>query len=511
MSGITTKRRWGSGGASLLRLWVLLSVILLISGCSQPQPDDIRFGLAQGPVTLDPRFATDAASARINRLLYRQLVEFGPDFSPVAGIAQWQQLDARRYRFELNEAGRLFSDGSRLTAADVAATYNSLLQVDSGSPHRGGLDMIREIEVIDENHLDFYLSRNDPLFPGRLTIGILPAAAIAAAQPFNQSPIGSGPFEFSAWPEPGVLQIKRRADGQTFSFITVQDPTVRVVKLLNRELDLLQNDLPPELVDMLDARAEIDVVDKPGSNFSYLGLSLADPLTGNLKLRRAIAHGIDRQTIIDYLWHGRARPAEGLLPPRHWASPKNLPAYDYDPELARQLVAEINPGGKPLELSYKLSNVPLRLRIAAVIQQQLGAIGIDLKLQTYEWGTFYGDIKAGRFQLFSLAWVGVKNPDIFRYVFHSDSIPPAGANRGRLRDARLDALIESAEQAPDLASQANGFQAVQRRAHDLLPYIPLWYEHHVVAMRQEIAGYTLAADGNYDGLEQTVRRNRDAD
>lgn len=125
-----------------------------------------------------------------------------------------------------------------------------------------------------------------------------------------------------------------------------------------------------------------------------------------------------------------------------------------------------------------------------------------MKLQSYDWGTFYGDIKAGRFQLYSLAWVGIKTPDIFRYAFHSESLPPEGANRGRLADPQTDRLLEAAEKAATLDAQAASYRAVQARLLEVLPYVSLWYEDHVVATRAGIAGYQLARDGNYDGLLQ---------
>ena len=162
----------------------------------------------------------------------------------------------------------------------------------------------------------------------------------------------------------------------------------------------------------------------------------------------------------------------------------------------------------PLELDYKTSTDPVRVRIATIIQQQLSEVGIDIKLQSYDWGTFYGDIKAGRFQLYSLAWVGIKTPDIFRYAFHSDSLPPEGANRGRLEDDEVDALIDRAEQGATLDEQAQAYRAVQARLLDLLPYLPLWYEDQVCAVRDDIEGYRLAPDGNYDALREVHRKSR---
>ena len=130
-----------------------------------------------------------------------------------------------------------------------------------------------------------------------------------------------------------------------------------------------------------------------------------------------------------------------------------------------------------------------------------------MALQSYDWGTFYGDIKAGRFQLYSLAWVGIKTPDIFRYAFHSESLPPEGANRGRLSDAAVDRLIETAEHGRDLDAQAAAWREVQARLLEILPYVPLWYEDHVYAIRNDLLGYRLARDGNYDSLHDIYRKS----
>jgi peptide/nickel transport system substrate-binding protein len=158
-----------------------------------------------------------------------------------------------------------------------------------------------------------------------------------------------------------------------------------------------------------------------------------------------------------------------------------------------------------LRLTYKTSSDPFRLRIATIVQQQLADVGITVDIQSYDWGTFYSDIKSGRFQMYSLAWVGVKVPDIFRYAFHSESLPPQGANRGRLNDARVDAMIEQAMAAQDLSQQAQGYARLQAYLLEQLPYVPLWYEDQFYALRKEIEGYELAADGNYDALVNVHR------
>jgi peptide/nickel transport system substrate-binding protein len=483
-------------------LTALLAVCLLLAGCGEgPPAGGLRMGLAAAPRNLDPRLATDATSERVNRLLYRRLVAFDDRSLPVPALATWERLSPTRYRFTLGSEGRVFSDGSRLTSADVEATYASILDPELASPHRSLLSIIREIRTDGPDRLELLLREPDVLFPAYLGIGILPARLIRADHPFAQRPVGSGPFAFEAWPHPGELRLRRRRDGLPLALLTVKDPNVRVMKLLRGEIQLLQNDLSPELVGFLRGRGEVQVTTAEGVNFSYLGFNLEDPETGRAEIRRALAHAIDRGAILRHLFQGLGRPAAGLFPPEHWAAGEGLAAPDYDPQRARALLAAAGFGPRrPLRLSYKTSSDPFRIRLATVIQDQLARVGIQVRVQSYDWGTFFGDVKAGRFQLYGLTWVGVRTPDIFRYVFHSAAVPPDGANRGRYRSAAADRLIERARDAADLAHQAELYGELQRLLLRDLPYVPLWYEDQVYAARREVSGYRLAPDGNYDAL-----------
>ncbi len=488
-------------------LLLLLALTGLLGGCHDRPPDALRFGLQSAPLSLDPRYASDAASVRINRLLYRRLVEFDARARPIPGIAHWTELDPTHYRFTLGDAGRRFHDGSRLTARDVKATYDFILDPANASPHRSALTLIARITAPDPDTVDFFLNRPDALFPTYLVIGIVPARLIAAGHGFEHAPIGSGPCALIDWPEESRLRLRRLSDSVIIEFLRVADPTVRVLKLLRGEIDMIQNDLPSELVHYLAQRRGITVQRRRGSTFSYLGFNLRDPALAQPGVRRAIAYAIDRNTIIHTLFSDAARPAEALLPPEHWAGNPLLQAYRYDPPRARALLAAAGYSRQhPLQLTYTISNDPFRLRLATVLQSQLAATGIEVRLQSYDWGTFFGDIKAGRFQLYSLSWVGIQTPDIFRYAYHSHSIPPEGANRGHYNDALTDRLIEQAEIASDPAEQAGLYRTLQAHLLATLPVVPLWYEDQVFASRADIVGYTLNPDGDYDGLLQTRRR-----
>jgi len=482
--------------------WLFFLFLPFTWGCSESEPDyTIRFGLANAPTQLDPRYATDATSARINRLLYSRLVDFAEDATPMPSLATWVALTPTHYRFDLIEPRPPFPNGVRLSAKDVEATYTSVLDPKTASPHRGLLQNISRIETPFESTVDFFLTHPDPLFPGYVIIGILPANLIAANHPFHDHPVGSGPFLFQERPDDTRLILKRRKDAQRIEFVKVADPTVRTLKLLAGEIQLLQNDLPPELVAYLSNQPFISLQQEQGSNFAYLGFNHQDPVVGQDLVRKAIAHAINRPQIIQYVLGGRARPAQSLFPPNHWLGNSQLEGYRYDPSRARTLLqqAGFNDVKRPT-LIYKTSTDPFRLRLATIIQDQLQQVGIDVSIHSHDWGTFYGDIKTGRFQMYSLAWVGLKTPDIFRQAFHSQSVPPLGVNRGRYADPITDRLIVDAEHSSERTTQQAYYGALQARLLDSLPYVPLWYEDQFALSTTAIRGYTLRSDGNYDGL-----------
>ena len=479
----------------LLRCLALAALILpaILVGCSRPDNStEIRFAIAQAPLTLDPRYATDAASERVNRLIYRPLVDFDAHFRPVPALASWRCPDALHCRFTLGAEGREFHDGTRLTARDVVATYRSLLAL-KNSPHTVEFASIAEIAAVDENTVDFTLKTPDAQFPARLIVGILPAALIEENHDFARHPVGSGSLRFVEWNR--VLKLERLSDRQRIVLEEVRDPTVRVLKMLRHEADLVQGDLPPELVAYLRSQPSVQVKEVPGVNYSYLGFNLQDPLLRDLRVRRAVTLAIDRDSIVRQALVGGSRPATAILPPEHWAGNAQLPPYPYAPEKARALLQQVGVP-LPLKLVYKTSTDAQRVRLATILQAQMRPAGIELEIRSLDWGTFFDDVKHGKFQLYGLTWVGIKTPEIYRLAFHSRSVPPAGANRGRMEDAELDRLIEH-----------QNWQAATERIHALLPYAPLWYEGQFAAMNRNIMHYAPAPDGNWDGLATIRKRN----
>ena len=482
---------------NVLAQFCLVILGLSISSCTQQTPSvsvskEIVFAIGQMPLNLDPRYATDAASERVNRVVYQSLVDFDAQSKPAPSLANWVEVSPTVYRFTLNKNRSSFHNQASLTADDVKATYDSFVNL-KDSPNTAEFANVKNITVVDNDTVEFQLNQADKHFPAKLIIGILPAKLIAENYDFSHVPIGSGALKFLAWQN--KLTLQRVNDGQKISLIEVKDPTVRVLKLLHGEVDLLQGELPPELVKYLQTKPEVIVKTSIGANFSYLGLNFKDPALQNIKVRQAIAHAIDRKQIIAKAMIQHSREADMILPPEHYTNQNNEGSIpnDYNPALAKKLLQEA--GVKlPLKLVYKTSTDAQRVRFATILQAQMAKAGIDLEIRSLDWGTFFEDVKQGNFQLYGLTWVGIKTPEIYAKAFGSQSAPPKGFNRGRYADVELDKLLAE-----------ENWQAATARIRQQLPYVPLWYEGQFAAMRNDITGYNAKPDGNWDDLATVSR------
>jgi peptide/nickel transport system substrate-binding protein len=283
---------------------------------------------------------------------------------------------------------------------------------------------------------------------------------------------------------------------------------VRILEFKNGSIDFLQNDIEPDMLPWLRKNTAARVETHQGTTYQYIGINLNHPILRERKVRQAIALAIDREGIIRHLLKDLGTPATGLLSPVHWAYEGAVDSWPHDPERAKRLLDEaglVDPDGsgpRPrFKLSFKTTNIDLRRRIAEAFKEQLQTVGIELEIRGYEWGTFYADVKKGNFHLFSLAWVGIMDPDIYYQVFHSSSVPPQGNNRGRYANPDLDVLLERGRRAVDTAERRAIYAEVQKIAARELPYIPLWWVKNVIVQQPTLRGFVPYPDGDLISLK----------
>ncbi|PID56729.1 ABC transporter substrate-binding protein [candidate division KSB3 bacterium] len=508
-------RRIACIGAMMLAgamLWVGVPAAALA------QENTLTLALESDPTNIDPRFGTDVNSARVYQLVSNALIRKDPHSNLVPDLAErWENPDDKTYVFYLRK-GVKFHDGSEFTAEDVKYTFESMLDPESNSPKAYAFKNIKSIQISDPYTITFRLNEVSAPFLLEMVIPIVPkkAAEQELNEKFTETLIGTGPFKLVSWTHDQQLVFKANRDYysgppkiDTLVLKIIPDDTVRFLELKQGNVDLVQNAIPPDMIALARNTKGLKVLQKESVVIYYLGMNLHDPILRHVKVRQALAHAIDRQSIVDYLMKGQASLATGLLSPANWAYEKNVTQYDYDVEAAKRLLDEAgypDPDGDGPEprfkLAYKTSTAPLRIRIGEVLQDQLKRVGIEItEIQTFEWAKFYADIKSGDFQLFSLRWVGITEPDIFYSIFHSKMVPPDGRNRGRYANTRIDELVEKGRRTLDLGERKKIYSNVQKILAEELPYVYLWYPHNIVVMNERVHGFTVYPDGDFASIK----------
>ncbi len=475
----------------------LLLALLFSCRSSSPSTPYVVIALENRPTSLDPRIGTDQVSQRLHQILYRGLVRREKDFTLVPDVAsRFYRRGQLEWVFEIKE-GLKFSDGRPLTARDVLYTYQSIISGKIKTLRRAGFESVEEVRLEGQRKVVFRMKYPYASFLINLTIGIVPEGA---GQDFASHPVSSGPYMVAEMAPDHLLLLPNpyyegRVENKGVLVRIIPDQITRCLELKKGAVDLVVNGFSPDVVYVLKREKGIKVKRAEGGNFAYLELNLRDPALADLRVRRAIGYAIDREAIIKSLLRGYARPACSLLPPMHWAHEEEVFKFSYDPEKARKLLAEAG-YSSGLELELKCSSTAFARSLAEVLHDQLGRVGIRLRINCMEFSAFYQQIIRGNFQLYFLMWVGISDPDIFYYTLHSASIPPHGANRGFFVNPLADFLIEKGRQTFDREMRRAVYSQLQKVVSQQVPFIPLWYPDSIAVYREGIEGVQVYPCGD---------------
>lgn len=477
------------------------------------------------PETLDRRMALSASAMRVAQLITPGLTRVDASGSAVPDLAaSFAALDDRTWRFVLRD-GLVFSDGTRLTAEDVVATWRSVLDPATGSPHRGGFAYLDRVEADGDRAVVFHLRAPFGAFPVDASLAILPAALVGPddRERLRSAPIGAGPYVVESWAREEQLLLApnpRYYAGPPqlpVEIRTVRDETTRVLELRKGRVDVLLNAVSAALLPALRAEDRLGVTVGPGAGVSYLMFNLEDPLLGRREVREAIALALDREAIAAYKFKGAARVADTLLRPEHWAYAADTAKWPHDLARAKALLDEAglrDPDGDGPQMrfrvNFKTSTDRFRRSVALVMAAQLEQVGIGVDVAPLEWGTFMGDVKRGNFQLATLKLTPVIDPDVLRLAFHTESIPTevnawGGMNRMRYRSAEVDALLTRGRESADPSVRAEAYAEVQRIVARDLPALPLVHEDAVGVIARSVRGVEVDPQGSLHSLARARR------
>jgi peptide/nickel transport system substrate-binding protein len=487
--------------------WLVVLLTSAAAGCIErptPNPNIIVASMTSGPNNLDPRVGTDDVSQKLHQLIFDNLMELDDHLRVVPRLAErLDHPDPLTYVVTLRR-GVHFQDGHELTSEDVVYTFQSLLSPSFISAKKGAYRDLSTVDPIDRYTVAFRLKQPFGSFPINLVIPIVPKGA---GPDLKDHPLGTGPYRFVRYlvDDRVVLQAyddyfqgRPKNDGVILKI--VPDEVMRGLEARKGTIDVIVNDISPDIAFQLKKDPNLQSVEAPGADYQYIGVNLRDPILKDVRVRRALSFAINRESIVDNLRRGLAVPASGMLPPMSWALAPDLEPWPYDPPRAMHLLDEAgwtDPDGDGpatrFSLTLKVSNIEFNRLQATVVQQDLARVGIALDVRTYEFATLYADVVSGNFQLFFLQWTAgsLADPDILRRTFHSSQVPPVGFNRGGFSDPRVDALLDEASATEDDARRLALYQEVQRLVSAQEPYISLWHKTNFAIAQKTLTGVRL--------------------
>ena len=483
---------------------------------SQGRIQNVIVAIGSEPRTLDPRKATDANGMRIVDLLFQSLVRLGSRLEVLPSAAHSWSYKNNTYVFVIDKKLK-FSNGRVLTKEDLLFSFEEYRF--GKSPFSSSFDIITSVDVeekIQNFILKIKLKKKSAKFltSDLPVLKILPKEEIlSAGSHFPKQPVGTGPFKLKSRSSNQVVLTARsdvnpapKIDEVTFKII--RDDYTRFQKMLSGEIDIMQSEISFQKVGyFLDKRDDFQVFRKPSTSMTYLLINFKDPCLANKEMREFLALSINRSPIIKHKLKGFARPAVTILNPNNFFFNSHLKNSPYDLQKSRVIFNRLSKECRLKYFSLKTSSARTAVDHGKVLALQLKTAGLKLKTESFEWGTFYGDLNAGRFQLALLKWVGAIDPDIYRLAFHSVEHPPKGRNRGFYKNVILDQLLDQGISMMDKERRHLIYNQVQKMIQEDLVVIPLWHEDQITVARKNILNYDLSDNGDFTYLMEITKVN----
>ena len=491
-------------GAVALVVGACLAAATAIAQPAQPpRGGTLNVAFASDTKTLDPVFSINFSERQPLYLIYNTLLALKPDFSLAPELAESWELsdDGTTLTLRLRE-GVKFHDGTSFDAAAVKFNLDRRLDEKVGSPQRGQLnEVVKSIEVVDPKTVVVRLKGPSPNLLGMLAqregFMVSPAAVEKFGKDVATNPVGTGPFVFKEWVPGNRLVVERNAgywekgkpylDSVVFRDIT--NTAVAIQRLITGEADYASA-LSPIDIKQLQGRPGIKLDPSEVGRWYALQFQVNKPPFDNLKLRQAIAHAIDRKRIVDIVMSGGAAISDSPTPKSLWWSAPDIKGHDYDPAKAKALLAEAgHPNG--IELSLSTPQIALLQQVNQLVQEQLKAVGINVKLEPVAQSDWYPRVVQGAINFTPMRWSQRPDPDgLMTLLFHSKG----AGNSTKYSNPEVDRLIEEARAATDQNARRDAYRKVQEAVARDLPYIPLFFSLEYAALREGVTGHQWIAD-----------------
>ncbi|CAI8998231.1 dipeptide ABC transporter periplasmic binding protein [Pseudomonas sp. IT-P12] len=519
-------------GASLLASAPFAQAATNLVFCSEGSPA----GFDPGQYTTGTDFDA-SAETMFNRLT--QFERGGTAVIPGLATSWDVSPDGLTYTFHLRDGVKFhttpyFKPTREFNADDVLFTFNRMLNKDD--PFRKayptefpyftdmGMDTnITKVEKVDDKTVKFVLKDVDAAFIQNMAMSFasIQSAEYGAkllkdgkAPDINQKPIGTGPFVFKSYQKDSNIRYTGNKDYwkpddvkiDNLIFAITTDPSVRIQKLKKNECQVTLFPRPADLKALKEDK-DLKMPDQAGFNLGYIAYNVMDKIKGDdkpnpmsqLKVRQAMDMAVNKQQIIDSVYQGAGQLAVNAMPPTQWSYDTTIKDAKYDPEKAKELLKEagVKEGTEivlwamPVQRPYN----PNAKLMAEMLQSDWKKIGLNVKIQSYEWGEYIKRSKGGENGAMLIGWSGDNgDPDNWLNVlFGCDSL--AGNNFSKWCDKKFDDIVKQAKRTSDQAKRTELYKQAQHVLKDAVPMTPIAHSTVFQPMRTNVQDFKISPFG----------------
>jgi len=499
----------------MIRSWKRMAPLLLAAtalalvspAMAQTPPNVLVVGQIAEPASLDPHVSTAANDFRIAVNLYDGLVRNKPgslEIEPALATDWTISEDGLTYIFNLRE-GVSFHDGTPFNAEAVKFNFDRMLDESHPFASTGPFPLafffssVDSVDVVDDLTVRFTLNEAFAPFMSNLAsptgLIVSPAAVEQYGADYGRHPVGTGPFKFEEWQSnTRVIASRNEAywDGaaplEAVIFRPITDANTRVAEMLSGGIDVLL-ETPPDNVAQFRDDQSFQVVEAVGPHVWYVMLNAKEGPFADKRVRQAVNYAVNKESLVTDVLQGTAEVSAGPIPPAfNWAYNDDVAPYAYDPDKARELLAEAGAEGASLTFlvteggSGMLDPVPM----GTAIQADLAAVGLDVEIQTYEWNTFLSEVNPGlegKADMAEMAWM-TSDPDTLPFLtLRTAAFPDQGGfNSSYYSNPEVDALLDQARVSTDPAERGDLYRQVQQIVHEDAPwlFVANWKQNAVV-------------------------------
>ena len=488
---------------------LLLVANVMRQGDIAPIGGTLIFGRGGDSLTLDPALILDGESAKVCDMLYDTLVQYRrdtTDIEPALAEAWESSTDGLVWTFHLRQ-GVQFHDGTPLNADAVVFSLTRPQAVYRDFQ----AEFINQIIALDPFTVQIQLKT--PFAPFISTVAgttfslVSPTAVQHFGDNFGSNPIGTGPFKFVRWDRDDKIALEAndthwagRPSLDRIIFRSIPDNSVRLMEMQQGRLHAMEFPNPDE-IPLIRGDAQLELLMRSSLNVGYLAMNMEKPPFDNLKVRLAINHAINKAEIIEHLYQGTGIPAKGPIPPTLWSYDDMVEDYEYNPTLAKQLLAEAGyPDGfettiwaLPVARPY----IPDGRVLAEVLQSELRNIGVEATIVTYDWGTYIAKTTNGEHDMAMLGWIAEEgDPDNFFYYLLSKTYAEKPAfNIAFYRDDEMQDVLERARTSTDQNERIELYRHAQAIFHRDAPWVPLAHGQRLLVVDRRVRNLRLAPIG----------------